>query len=296
MELELRGKSNIRQEKWYKSELLDREALPVNTNFKKIVLLQGYSTQINKYNPSSYDLIYDLKDGKGLELQPRSFAMMDTSNAKSITDWLDANKGKAVWLEGSLIQKGDKTFINVNTLKGDKALEDILPSEFESQLFNYKEVVEGFELKCSTLPQAIKLYEVFKVHLNRQPLPVKGTSDKAGASLKYLTLLMDLLNSTTGDKDETDNLITMEMLYLLKQNNEISKKDLVVWCNDNLEEQLYTDVLFGNPNQPKQVQMEMLESIRRGVWIAMSYQSWNKLGGKTHFNPITKEEVRLKYE
>lgn len=294
MELELRGKSNIQTDKWYKADLLDSESLPVNKSFKKIVLLKGYSTQVNKFDDSSYDVIYNFKDGKGLELQPRSFSLMNTSNSEAVTGWLDANINKAVWLEGSLIQKGDRTFIDVTTLNSDRTLKEITPEVFEAKVEGIEVMIERFTKSTKELPKASRLYSEFQSYLNTQPLPQKGTVNKAGACLVYLTEISKLLNSVVS-LEEKDNLVVMEMLYLLKRNENINKKELIDWAYDNLEGDIHEEVLLGiGENEIQTVQGELLGNLRAGIWTAMSYSSWAKLGGKTHYNPITREEVKLR--
>lgn len=260
-------------------DMLSISELEENVRFEKMVLLKTYSTQTNRFDKFKADIIFTFVDRNGIEVKSRAFGELDTSNQVSYSNKLKALSGDVVWLEGRLIRRGERHFIDVIKVKECPLDQTIAREAFKVEVSSREDLVKKVWAEISKYPLSYSLYGQYEQVLSQTP--IKDIYERRGGYLYYLNYLIELVDKTPLNKDIKDKVISFDIVGQLKQwvnNLELTKilgQLAVSKYDERFSEEIVNDVLFKVYTDPSVYEL-IGKDLKRGISTLILLEDWSK--------------------
>lgn len=184
---------------------------------EKIVFFVDYSINQNKFDEFSKDVNFTFVDRSGFKFKAIAFGKLNTSNLVSETNNLKELKGNAVVLKYSVNVKGDRIFINPETVIKCKELHG---KDEEVRMFFREEIEEkagyinSIQDKISKYPRTQRLFnEYFSVLVNA---PIKEVLNHNGSYLMHLNKLIDMVGILDLELVTKEDILMMDIASTVK--------------------------------------------------------------------------------
>lgn len=264
----------------------------------KIVYFKDYYTQINKFNPTTKDVVFTFVDREGFQFDAYAFGRLDTSNIVTETENLNKLKGNAVILGFSSIKKGNKVYINPIKVKKCEELHGNVEEVslfFQGEIEDKVKYIEDINQSIVIYPLAEKVWEDnYSVLINA---PIKGILNRKGEFVRYFSKLLQMLNHSELDKAEVETILIMEIVVTLKENlTQISSLSLNLGDTDVLsvveKEALYRVY----ENKESQICWEMVQLYRDLIYTELQILEHKKYNTNRFYNVRTNKYLLVERE
>lgn len=280
-------------------DMLSLTELQENVRFEKMVLFKSYSTQTNRFDKYKADIIFTFVDRDGIEIKSSSWAKLDTSNQLSLTEKMKVLKGNVVWLEGRLVRKGERRFVDVIRVNECTADQNVAKQFFKKEVSGRQELIKKVWAEISKYPLANALYGQYEQVITSTP--IKEVYEREGGYLYYLNLLVELVSKTPLETEVKDKVLSYDIITQLKSfvnGLELTKviHHLAVSKYNNEDgDEIINDALFKSYSDPSIYEV-INKDLRRGISSLILLEDWSKWGMNYVYSNIHKTVVAVKRE
>ena len=273
--------------------------LQENVRFEKLILLKSYSTQTNKFDKFKGDIIFKFVDRDGIEITSRAFGELDTSNQISYSEKLKALKGQVVLLEGRLVRKGERHFIEVRKVRESNVDQTLAKEFFQREVKGRMELIQKVWTDVVKYPLSNALYRQYEQVITSSS--IKGVYERHGGYIYYFSILLNLVNNIPLEIKIKDFLLSFDLTNHLKQhvnNLELTKtlNHLAVSNYGSEEaESLLNDALF-NSYTDKSVYELTLENLKKGILTLLLLEDWSKWDMDYVYSNLHKGVISIRRE